>query len=173
MWGKFLWEFRNEQEDGGNSHFHRLGSSANKISVPLIQLGEELQPPAGPQCKYLDHVEMFNPRANKKKILEKGIFFLHPCEYPGIRKGRAPIFSWRCRAGSVPLPHCRNYFLNPIIPEIIIPKSTFFNRKEIFGLFPREVVSCRIFSRLGPIMESWRWEKISRSINSNLPPNSH
>lgn len=71
-----------------------------------------------------------------KKILEKGIFFPHPCEHPGIRKGRAPIFSWSCRAGSVPLPHCHNYFLNQIIPEIIIPKSTFLNRKEIFGLFP-------------------------------------
>lgn len=67
--------------------------------------------------------------------------------------GREELPSFPGTAG-LGLSYFLNYFLNPIIPEIIIPKSTFLNWKEIFGLFPREVVSCRIFSRLGPIMES-------------------
>lgn len=112
----------------GNSHFHGLGSNANKIS--MIQLGEELQAPVGPECKYLDNEEKFNPRTNEK-TWEKEFLFLHPTLLPvNIQEsGREelPFFSWSCRTGSVSLLHHHNYVLNPIIPEIIIPKSAFLS----------------------------------------------
>lgn len=136
----------------------------------MIQLGEELQPWVGSKCKYLDRVEMFNPRTNTKN-LEKGIFFLHPTLLPvniqDSGREELPFFSRSCWAGSVPLFHCHNYSLNPIIPEIVIPKSTFLNWKEIFGLFSLwEILSCRIFLGLG---QSWNHEGWRRPPGTSIP----
>lgn len=66
-----------------------------------------------------------------------------------------------------------NYSLNPIIPEIIMPKSAFLIWKEIFRLFS---LSCRIFLVLGQSWNHGGWRRppgASISACNQIPTKPH